>query len=85
MTLDCVQCMAHLSFVILCWEMFFYFFIFLIQLTIVLSMEGSSSGVSANEDFLWPILPVGILVPPPEINQKQKRCVNFQQTIKGTV
>lgn len=36
------------------------------QLTIVLSMEGSSSGVKANEDFRWPILPVGKLVPPPE-------------------
>lgn len=47
-------------------------FLFLIQLTIVLSMEGSSSGVKANEDFLWPILPVGKLVPPPEINQQKK-------------
>lgn len=56
-------------------------FLFLIQLTIVLSMEGSSSGVKANEDFLWPILPVGKLVPPPEINQQKKREGNYRNAL----
>ena len=44
-------------------------------------MEGSSSGVKANEDFLWPILPVGKLVPPPEINHKntENALILFQQ------